>query len=1008
MAKRVENSDLFSGDVFLKTKQDVELLIGEITKLEAGLVSVAKAQKKILENSDTKSIQGIRATKNSIDKLNETEKIHSKLKEDRIRLENKLKSLRTNQAKQNSELNILIQQQNKLNKQSILENEKLSGAYAAQSARLNRLRKEYKDLAVSTGTSGKRAKELRNEITKLDTKLKQVDATVGQSQRNVGNYGSAFSKLGGVLRSGLGVLGITAGIAGIVRGVGEAIGIFKDFEAANSKLEAILRATTDEMDSLKKQAKELGATTAFTASEVTGLQIEFAKLGFPTSDIKNMTASTLDAAAAMGSDLGEQAALTGATLKAFGLKSKDTARVNDVLAKSTTRSALDFSKLNASMSTIAPVAKAMGFGLEDTVSLLGNLSDSGFDASTAATATRNIMLKLADSSSVLGKRLKEPVKDLPSLIKGLKQLKSEGVNLSEALELTDVRSVAAFSTFLEGTDSLEKLSAELHNADGAAKEMAETMLNNLSGDMTKAQSAWEGFVLSLEDGSGVMSNALRKATQQLTTFLGLLTDLNNPDKKQSFESFANSWHKAMTGVDLGVKTLDDHVNSITKSFQKLSDEQILSKEVGKAYVKSLVDVGLSAKGAVEKLKELRAGVETETGIIDANTKSTNANVSAKKKAIEVTKDYSKELEDVQNRLIKDDLDRQIAQIETEFKRKIEAIKGNSKTENELRELLRIERNRKEDELIKKYDDDELKREKEKADKLQKILDDAAKKRLDEEKKQDDERFKIEQENEKKRLEQRKELTQAAIEIISSMIDEQNKRELEAMDKQISATSKRVDQLNRKAELGQLANDENRAYEEKKLAQLEKEKIKEQQRQQREQALFTVISTYQNKIANNDPNPLLSTIKDIGVLKAFAATLAGFYEGTDDVGASLGKPQLSGKDGHIIRVDGKEQIWSAKDREEVGYRSRREIKDLVGLVDNKIIKNITNQPFSTSAFALNGMMNEQFLNELSGIKEAINKIDIPEGMVDIDQVRGLINLYSRKANKKTIERSKLFS
>src|SRR3990167_8185969 len=121
----------------------------------------------------------------------------------------------------------------------------------------------------------------------------------------------------------------------------------------------------------------------------------------------------------------------------------------------------------------------------------------------------------------------------------------------------------------------------------------------------------------------------------------------------------------------------------------------------------------------------------------------------------------------------------------------------------------------------------------------------------------------------------------------------------------------------KAELGQLASQESLAFEEKKQAELEKARAKAQKNQQKAQAFFTVLSTYQGKVNANDPTPLQSTIRDLGVLRALAGQLTGFLEGTDDVGKSLGKPQLKGKDGHIVRVDGKEQIWSDKDRADVG-------------------------------------------------------------------------------------------
>ena len=145
-------------------------------------------------------------------------------------------------------------------------------------------------------------------------------------------------------------------------------------------------------------------------------------------------------------------------------------------------SALDFEKLNASMSTIAPVANKFGFSVEATTALLGQLSNAGFDASSAATATRNIFLNLADSSSKLAKRLKEPVKDIPSLLKGLKQLKNEGVDLAQALELTDKRSVAAFATLLEGTELFGQLTTNaitLRSSETASAESSEEVFDSV-------------------------------------------------------------------------------------------------------------------------------------------------------------------------------------------------------------------------------------------------------------------------------------------------------------------------------------------------------------------------------------------------------------------------------------------------------------------------------------------------------------------------------------------------
>lgn len=513
-----------------------------------------------------------------------------------------------------------------------------------------------KDVIINFTTKDKDITGTKNKFDDLNSSAKKSAGSVkdleNQIKSSFSNMTKGLVKLGGAL----------AGAFAIKQVVMNAVNIFKDFEAANSKLQSVLGATTSEMKRLSDQAKELGSSTSFTASQVTELQTEFAKLGFPTKEILNMTESTLAAAAAMGSGLGEQAALTGATIKAFGLASTDAARVNDVLAKSTSRSALDFSKLSTSMSTIAPVASNLGFGLEDTVALLGNLSDSGFDASTAATATRNIMLKLADSSSVLGKRLKEPVRDLPSLIRGLKQLTNDGVDLSEALELTDVRSVAAFSTFLSGTESLEKLSAELNNAEGAAKKMADTMLDNLAGDITKAESAWEGFILSIESGDGRIARAMRNIVQSFTQLLDNFKLDDRADElgltRALFQDF-DEGQKSVFNLDNALKKFRKglaETNAPAKSYRiamKSINEQMKtldrSTELGNArYIvlrENLIALGQEMDVSTNEFKENSGAVDENTESLEKNSDSLKKQLSFLDRLANYVKETKKKIED---------------------------------------------------------------------------------------------------------------------------------------------------------------------------------------------------------------------------------------------------------------------------------------------------------------------------------------------------------------------------
>jgi len=174
-----------------------------------------------------------------------------------------------------------------------------------------------------------------------------------------------------------------------------------DFEKQNSKLASILQSTKAGIKDMTDEARRLGATTSYTAAEVTSLQIELAKLGFNKEQIKGMEEAVLRFSLAVDTDLASAASLAGATLRIFGKEATDAESVLATLAIGTTSSALDFSYLATAMSIVGPVANAFGFTVEEVTALLGGLANAGFDASSAATACRNILLNMADSSGKL-------------------------------------------------------------------------------------------------------------------------------------------------------------------------------------------------------------------------------------------------------------------------------------------------------------------------------------------------------------------------------------------------------------------------------------------------------------------------------------------------------------------------------------------------------------------------------------------------------------------------------
>lgn len=367
-----------------------------------------------------------------------------------------------------------------------------------------------------------------------DKTLKAMSAASKELQASIRGVSAAASKAQGAGSRMQGLLtGITRQLGGMAAGfvsVSAAVGVLRDglrtitdFERANSELAAVLGTTASGVSDLTREAQELGRKTEFTASQVTALQVSLARLGFVSSQIKDMQEPILQFAAAVGTDLGSAADFAGSALRGFGLKSEDTRHLLDVMARSTTASALSFEKLSVSMSIVAPVAHAFGLSAEDTVAFLGVLSNAGFDATSAATALRNILLNLADSNGKLAKGLGRTATTMPEIISALKELRDKGVDLNSTLEMTDKRSVAAFNSFIDGADSVQQLRDQLTDADGTLKEMYKTMTGNLDGAIKEVQSAWEGLMLSFRGAAGPLADMARG----LANLINGLTDLSN-------------------------------------------------------------------------------------------------------------------------------------------------------------------------------------------------------------------------------------------------------------------------------------------------------------------------------------------------------------------------------------------------------------------------------------------------------------------------------------------------
>ena len=218
--------------------------------------------------------------------------------------------------------------------------------------------------------------------------LRGFERAMKKAQKSMKKFGAGAKRVGA---------NMTRNITMPVVGLGAvAIKTFADFEQAMLKVQAISGATGQDFENLKNKAKELGASTMFTASQVAELQLNLSKLGLTPDEINKSTESILNLAQATDSDLAQSATVAASTMKGFGLEAKDMNRIADVMADSFSSTALDMEKFQVAMATVAPVANQAGASLEETTAVLGTLVNRGVDASSAGTALRNVYLELAN------------------------------------------------------------------------------------------------------------------------------------------------------------------------------------------------------------------------------------------------------------------------------------------------------------------------------------------------------------------------------------------------------------------------------------------------------------------------------------------------------------------------------------------------------------------------------------------------------------------------------------
>lgn len=628
-------------------------------------------------------------------------------------------------------------------------------------------------------TVGAYREEIKAAIIELENGNRSMK-NMGIIARNSGlmlqqHMGKGLSQVGmglkGIAAGYIGAQAVVTGVVALFTKLREGVGDIVKFEYANSRLAAILGTTSNKIKELTSDAQRLGATTKYTASEATELQIELAKLGFTRKEILESTEAVLKFAQATGAELSDAAALSGAALRMFNADTKETERYVSAMAVATSKSALSFSYLATALPIVGPVAKAFNFTIEDTLALVGKLADSGFDASMSATATRNILLNLADTNGVLAKSLGGPVKTLPELVIGLQKLKEQGVDLNTTLEMTDKRSVAAFNAFLTAADKIVPLRDQITGVDGELANMAHTMGDNVQGALANLSSAWEAFMLSFSESTGPakeflnwMADKIRsiandlkspedKITQIETNFRGLAQkDANNKilEAEKEFQSeykrlldAGDSEEEAYTKAVIQMKNKRIEVTAqerkalermktgalySTSEFENMSWFKNAGAKMFGVYTKEAQKADRAQLEFSKNFFRIYSSDEFNAGLDKIaekfNPKNENAESTFKKPLTDNLTDKEKrELEKAAQEKLKiqqayqeselslmdEGLEKELARIGIEYSKKIAAVKGYSREEIATRKNLAKEMQRALDEYSIKYNSDREKK-----------------------------------------------------------------------------------------------------------------------------------------------------------------------------------------------------------------------------------------------------------------------------------------------------------
>ena len=384
---------------------------------------------------------------------------------------------------------------------------------------------------------------LQREIIETEQRLRSLEQQAGQSSvalQKIGATGEKLQTVGDKISSvGQKLLPVT----GVVTGLGTAaVKTAADFDSAMSKVAAVSGATGSDFDNLRDKAREMGAKTKFSATEAADAMNYMAMAGWKTEDMLSGIEGVMYLAAASGEDLALTSDIVTDSLTAFGLSAEDSGHFADVLAAASSNANTNVSMMGETFKYCAPVAGALGFSVEDTAEAIGLMGNAGIKASQAGTSMRSIMMNLTGDVKLSGAAIGDvtiattnadgSMRSLSAILSDCRvafggMTEAEKANNAEAL--VGKNAMSGFLALMNAApEDIAKVSGAVNNCKDAAKNMADTMQDNLEGQLTILKSQLQELAISFGD---LLMPAVRSIVSGLQGMVNVLNAMPDGVKR---------------------------------------------------------------------------------------------------------------------------------------------------------------------------------------------------------------------------------------------------------------------------------------------------------------------------------------------------------------------------------------------------------------------------------------------------------------------------------------------